>query len=47
MGTWGYFEVAVDVLYDLLFVIVEDEARFDQAVEFGEDEGFVHVGAVL
>lgn len=46
-GRGEYFEVAVNVLDYLLFVVVLNEARLDEVVEFGEDEGFFHFGDVV
>lgn len=41
-GRDEYFEVAINVLDDLLFIVVLDDAGLDEVVEFGEDEGFFH-----
>lgn len=42
-GRDEYLEVAINVLDDLLFIIILDDAGLDEIVEFGEDEGFFHV----
>lgn len=46
-GSIEYFEVAVGMLDNLLLVIVKDKTGFNQAVKFGEDERFFHVGGFL